>query len=690
MNTYITSVNYVEQVSILLFSVPQPHLADSFGLLTIERLSDDILLNIFRHYVNVTPRIWAILAWVCQRWRHVIFTSPLGLNLRLYCTYGTPVSDALHIWPAFPIIVQYGGIPNLDPPTPGDDDNIIAALKQSGRVSSITLTVTRSLLGKLSVLSEPFSELEEVALLSRDNMQLTLPSSFRWGHRLRTLHLTGIAFPSFPQLLLPSQDLVDIQLHEIPSTGYFPPETFANALAGMTQLRSLTFHLLSFPRRRSFLGLPPPPEEHILLPALTYLNYRGSSKYLDSFVARIDAPRLGEINITFFSQPTMDAPQLGRFIERIEMQTPISRGEVQTSEHAISISFTDSSTSTPLRLQISCKQLDWQLSCMAQVCDQFSPFLFRVNSVEIYATEPSSGYDDADDEQWLELVRSFGGARDFSVAGKLTADVLCALRPSDEGNTTMLSSLRHIRIKEPIVMHGPSWDAVQSFITSRWISGRPVQVDALSYQCHICHVSYEEPQELKHHLRDKHRYQTLCSYCGDFECTPGHSDLFREHLESKHPEVARIDSLISNPSITLFQLRSSLDRHSSLCAPDIGTPRSPTPPVYRPDIDPPRSPILSAPPPLFPIPSAYRSPYLTQSAYSSDISLPPSPTLSTHSSGSVRWATSTVLRDNNPEEHDSLSSPGILATPSRGHHQTSSTATPSRGGSSFTQGFTDD
>jgi Ca2+-transporting ATPase len=41
---------------------------------------------------------------------------------------------------------------------------------------------------------------------------------------------------------------------------------------------------------------------------------------------------------------------------------------------------------------------------------------------------------------------------------------------------------------------------------------------------------------------------------------------------------------------------------------------------------------------------------------------PPSPTLSTHSSGSIRW-NSTVLRDSNPEEHDGLSSLGLLTPP---------------------------
>ena len=239
--------------------------------------------------------------WVCRRWRQIAFASPLGLKLRLHCTHGTPVLKSLDCWPALPIIVKYGGVPNLNPPAPGDDDNIIAALKQSGRVSSISLTVTSSLLEKLSAISETFSELEELVLLSQENMQQTFPSTFLWGPRLRTVHSTGIAFPSLPLLLLPCQDLVDLQLHEIPSAGYFSPEAFTNALSGTPQLRSLTLHLLSFPRRRSLHRFPPLPGERIVLAALTHLKYRGTSKYLDSFVGRIDAPLLRNIEITLFS-----------------------------------------------------------------------------------------------------------------------------------------------------------------------------------------------------------------------------------------------------------------------------------------------------------------------------------------------------------------------------------------------------
>jgi hypothetical protein len=359
-------------------------------------LCDDILLKIFRQYLGVTPRLWPILTHVCRRWQQVILKSPLGLQLRLYCTYGTPVLKTLYCWPPLPLVINYGGSPMLDPPTPEDGDNIIAAFKESDRINTISLTLTNSLQEKLSTISEPFLELEELVLLSQDkNLQLTLPSAFRWGSRLRTLHVTRIAIPTLPLLHSSSTDLIDLQLHEIPIAGYISPQVFANILSRTPHLRSLSLHFLSFPPRRNFVGLPPPSGHRIVLPALTSFKYRGITKYLDSFVARIDAPHLGDIDITFFSQPTMDASQLGQFIERIDMQTSFAEADIQTSEsaHAISISFKTPSTFTPLRLQIPCKQLDWQLSSMAQVCDQLSPILSGVQHLVFDTNDMSTGQD---------------------------------------------------------------------------------------------------------------------------------------------------------------------------------------------------------------------------------------------------------------------------------------------------------
>ncbi|KAI9449235.1 hypothetical protein BJY52DRAFT_270560 [Lactarius psammicola] len=213
---------------------------------TIETLPDDILLNIFLYILDASSQFWPTLVHVSRRWRQIIFTSPLGLDLRLYCTYGTPVLRTLECWPPLPLVVNYGGSPMLAPPAPEDEENIMAALKQSDRISSVNLTVTNSLLEKLSTISEPFSELEQLVLLSRDKLQLTLPSAFRWGARLRTLHSTRIAIPALPQLLSPSTGLVDLQLHEIPSVGYFSPRSVRECVV-RDGPSSITFTSFPFP-----------------------------------------------------------------------------------------------------------------------------------------------------------------------------------------------------------------------------------------------------------------------------------------------------------------------------------------------------------------------------------------------------------------------------------------------------------
>ena len=237
----------------------------------IEMLSDDILLNIFHHFLRASPQFWHTLSHVCQKWRQIIYEFPLGLRLRLHCTYGTPVLKTLAYWPPFPLVVDYGE--NHHPPTLEDEENIMAALEHTDRVRSISFTVSNSLLKKLGTISKPFLELEDLVLLSNDNSQLTLPSAFWWGHRLRTLHSNRIAFASLLQLLLPSQNLVNIQLDEIPSAIYFPPEAFANALRGVTQLQTLSLHFLSYPPRRNFLSLTPSSGDRVVLPLLTRFKY---------------------------------------------------------------------------------------------------------------------------------------------------------------------------------------------------------------------------------------------------------------------------------------------------------------------------------------------------------------------------------------------------------------------------------
>ena len=122
---------------------------------------------------------------------------------------------------------------------------MMAALKQSDRVRSVTLTVTGSLLKKLSSIETPFSGLEDLILLSRNTVTLTLPSTFRWGPHLRCLHSTRITIPALLQHLYSSENLIDLQLHDFLKPSHFSPEALATALSGLTRLRSLSLHFLS-------------------------------------------------------------------------------------------------------------------------------------------------------------------------------------------------------------------------------------------------------------------------------------------------------------------------------------------------------------------------------------------------------------------------------------------------------------
>ncbi len=439
-------------------------------------LSDDVLLTIFLHFMDGSSQSWPTLVHVSRRWRQIIFASPLGLDLRPHCTYRTPVlnTQALDYWSTLPIVVNFGGSPALDPPALEDEDNITAALKQSGRVSSISLTVTSSLLEKFSAIKWPFSKLESLILLSQDSVQLALPSYFQWGPRLRRLHLTGIVFPALLQRISSSRGLVDIHLHlhEVSRTDGLSPDAFATALSETPRLQSLSLH---FPP--TTFAVPPPSGERILLPALTRLNFRGLTGYLEDLVARIDAPRLGDIEITFFNDLIYDIQKLGEFIDRIEMQKVHRQADILFSERAVSLSLTQPGVPTCLKLQVFCKTLRLQPFCVAQICSHFSAFLFRVEDLRISTARPSIGQDRSDRGQWLGLIRRFRGTKWFHVAGDHSTNVARALQLSTEWRETVLPALHKLCIQEPEPRYAPLREAVVLFMHSRWFSGRFIAVE---------------------------------------------------------------------------------------------------------------------------------------------------------------------------------------------------------------------
>jgi hypothetical protein len=372
--------------------------------IAVEKLSDKVLLKIFCYFLDATPRHWPTLMHICRKWRHIVFESQRALRLQLFFTHGTPVLDALDCWPALPIVVEYGESPASDPPALEDENNVTAALKRSDRVSSISLTVTSSLLEKISEIEGPFSELEDLVLLSRNGAQLTLPSTFQWGPRLCRLNLTGITFPSLLQLLCSSKNLVDLHLHEVLDPSCFPPEALTNTFSGMVKLQSLSLH---FPSTSNHLTPPSPSRERVILPALIHLHFQGTTEYLERLVARIDTPLLEYIEVTFVAKSNFDLSQLCKFLNRIGTHKSPRRADILSSEHATSISLTRPGDPTCLKLQSHRKPLSEQLIILARILYQFSAFLFNVEDLRISVQRPSNQPegDSLYIERWLDYIK---------------------------------------------------------------------------------------------------------------------------------------------------------------------------------------------------------------------------------------------------------------------------------------------
>ena len=216
--------------------------------MTIDMLSDIALLEIFNFYLVESwdkPWItaWHTLVHVCQKWRTVVFASPRRLNLRLYCTTKTPVREVLDIWPPLPISLSVfnGDIWGMD--------NVFAALEHNDRICDLAFyAIPRSKIEPvLAAMQHPFPELEILHFQAGLNTMPVVPASFLGGSapRLQRLFLDSIPFPGFPNLLLSAVHLVELDLIEIPDSGYISPEAMFTCLSVLTRLERLVIEFYS-------------------------------------------------------------------------------------------------------------------------------------------------------------------------------------------------------------------------------------------------------------------------------------------------------------------------------------------------------------------------------------------------------------------------------------------------------------
>jgi F-box-like len=432
----------------------------------IGSLPDDVLLEIFyqvsepNHYRWLLN--WTKLVHVCRRWRFVIFGSPKRLELQLFCTPKVPVRKLLDIWPTFPLVVEN------DSEWSSEDkfDNFIAALEHRDRVQKITIRdpLTRDGLWEriATVMQEPYPELTSLSLESFSGV-LPLPNTFLNGStsRLQGLLLWAISFPSLPRLLLSTRRLTSLHLINIPNSGYIPPERMATCLSALPMLESLIIRFQSptpHPKRRN---RPLPPPTRFVLPALTELDFRGISEYLEVLAARIDAPLLkfDRFQIVFFNQLVLDIPQTIRFFGHLDSFRTASltlRFNTSSGFYPEAVFFPSDMAPHPLGIMgqrfswhIRCNSLDWQVFLMAQICSQILSFCSSVESlvIEYPRPPPKIKSDEIDPTVWLQLFHSFPLVQRLQIPVTLELSIAAALqRLTEESATEVFLSLHTLSI----------------------------------------------------------------------------------------------------------------------------------------------------------------------------------------------------------------------------------------------------
>ena len=466
-------------------------------MVSIDLPPDDVMLEIFDFCVDDGSRrfiysrmkkeieAWQTLVHVCRRWRNIVFRSPLRLNLTLVCTDKTPARGTLNVWPPLPLVIRSPGYCRTDTDfTTESVDNLIAVLEHSDRVCQISLMEVPNshLEGLLAALQEPFPELTHLLLSSYGGPVIS--DSFLGGSvpRLQDIWLNGISFPGLPNLLLSTAHLVHLTLHNIPHSGYISPDAMATTLSTLTRLGSL---ILGFQSPESFPDQEsrrPPPLTRSVLPFLTIFTFKGVSDYLEYLVARIDAPQLNRLNIVFFNQIVFDTPQFIQFVNRIPTLKALEKSHVIFGDDAARVKMSSVSSLTSLKeglyVKIPCRELDWQVSSLEQVCTSSLPPLSALEDLYIHKVPNSQPHwqDNIENALWLELLSPFPAVKNLYLGVEFAPLIVPALQELVGGSMTgVLPNLQNIFLEE-FQPSGPVQEGIQHFVAARQATSHPIAV----------------------------------------------------------------------------------------------------------------------------------------------------------------------------------------------------------------------
>jgi hypothetical protein len=321
-----------------------------------------------------------------------------------------------------------------------------------------------------AAMQQPFPALTRLWLRAKGETVPIIPASFLGGSapRLQKLWLNYVSFPELPKLLLSATRLVRVDLWNIPHLGYISPEAVITSLSGLTRLEKLGIGFESPRSRPDQKSRRPLPQTRTLLPVLTKLEFQGVSEYLEVLVARIDAPLLDDLTVSFFHEPIFNTLQLTQFINRTNFQAHDQARVVFDPDFDVWITLPQA-FGRKLRVETNCYPPD-QLSSLAQICSSSFP-LALISAVEhLYIQSrfrKMHWQDDIESSQWLELLHPFTAVTDLYLSQESVSCIAPVLQELvRERVTEVLPALQTLFLEEKLPS-GPIQDAIGQFVAER-------------------------------------------------------------------------------------------------------------------------------------------------------------------------------------------------------------------------------
>jgi hypothetical protein len=257
--------------------------------------------------------------------------------------------------------------------------------------------------------------------------------------------------------------------------GYISPEAMVAPLSALTSLE--TFSLgFQYPQSRPDWESRP---KRSILPALKFFQFKGITEYLEDVVTFIDTPQLNTLYITFFNQIDFDCPGLAQFINCTPSLRAFDGAHVQFDDSTATVKLRyRTSESSDLLIDISCRELDWQLSSIEQVCNSS---LHPLSTVEdLYIEHQYSQLvwknDAIENSLWLELLLPFTAVKNVYLSEEFAPGIAAALQELVGGRITdVLPSLQNIFV-EGLEPSGPFQESIGQFVVARQLSDHPIAI----------------------------------------------------------------------------------------------------------------------------------------------------------------------------------------------------------------------